>query len=222
MTKFVELNHVLEDGMMPYPGLASPRVSAVVDHAASRPRYKDQAEFYLGRVEMDCNIGTYLDSPFHRYPEGEDLSRVPLERLAGLPGLVIRADPGTARAITLNVPEAALRGRAVLVRTDWSERWGTSRYYEPGPYLSRESIELLLRAQPALVGVDFWNVDDTQDPSRPAHTHLLKAGILIVEHLCNLAALPVEGFRFYAVPLRIVRGATFPVRAFAEIDLITR
>jgi kynurenine formamidase len=77
---------------------------------------------------------------------------------------------------------------------------------------------LLLRAQPALVGVDFWNVDDTLDPSRPVHTRLLKAGILIVEHLCNLAALPEEGFRFYAVPLRIVRGASFPVRAFAEMD----
>jgi kynurenine formamidase len=218
MKKFIELNHVIEDGMMPYPGLASPRVSAVLDHAASRPRFKDQAEFYLGRVEMDCNIGTYLDSPFHRYPEAEDLSHVPLERLASLPGLVLHALPGSSRAVTLNCTEEALRGRAVLVRTDWSERWGTPRYYEPGPYLSQESIELLLRAQPALVGVDFWNVDDTLDPSRPVHTRLLKAGILIVEHLCNLAALPEEGFRFYAVPLRIVRGASFPVRAFAEMD----
>jgi arylformamidase len=218
MKKFVELNHILEDGMMPYPGLASPRVSAVLDHAASRPRFKDQAEFYLGRVEMDCNIGTYLDSPFHRYPEAEDLSQLPLERMAALPGLVIPASPSSSRAITLNAPETALRGRAVLVRTGWDERWGTPRYYEPGPYLSQESIELLLRAQPALVGVDFWNVDDTQDPSRPVHTQLLKAAILIVEHLCNLAALPEQGFRFYAVPLRIVRGASFPVRAFAELD----
>jgi arylformamidase len=218
MKKFIELNHVLEDGMMPYPGMASPRVSAVLDHAASRPRYQDQAEFYLGRVEMDCNIGTYLDSPFHRYPEGEDLSRVPLERLASLPGLVIPASPDSSRAITLNASVEALRGRAVLVRTGWSERWGTARYYEPGPYLSQESIELLLRAQPALVGVDFWNVDDTHDPARPVHTQLLKAGVLIVEHLCNLSALPEQGFRFYSVPLRIVRGASFPVRAFAEVD----
>jgi kynurenine formamidase len=46
----------------------------------------------------------------------------------------------------------------------------------------------------------------------------LAEGILIVEHLCNLSALPRTGFRFSAVPLRIVRGASFPVRAFAEID----
>jgi kynurenine formamidase len=50
------------------------------------------------------------------------------------------------------------------------------------------------------------------------HTQLLAAGILIVEHLCNLGALPSTGFRFYATPLRIVGGASFPVRAFAELD----
>ena len=76
----------------------------------------------------------------------------------------------------------------------------------------------MIRAGATLVGVDFWNVDDTGEPGRPAHTRLLAEGILIVEHLCNLSALPRTGFRFSAVPLRIVRGASFPVRAFAEID----
>jgi kynurenine formamidase len=69
------------------------------------------------------------------------------------------------------------------------------------------------------VGVDFWNVDDTiGDPTRRVHTRLLDAGILIVEHLCGLATLPPREFRFYAVPLQLVGGASFPVRAFAEVD----
>ena len=217
MRRFIELNHPIQDGMPAYPGLASPKIGAVVEHAASRPHYQNQAEFYLGRVEMDCNVGTYLDSPFHRHPEGADLSALPLERVAGLPGIVLTAEGDGSRAITLEAPESALRGRAVLVRTSWDERWGRPDYYEPGPYLSQESVELLLRAKPALVGVDFWNVDDTSDPVRPVHTRLLAADILIVEHLCNLSALPREGFRFYAVPPRLVRGASFPVRAFAEV-----
>lgn len=217
MPRFIELNHPLADGMPAYPGLASPRFSAVVDHAASRPKYQNQSEFYLGRAELDCNVGTYLDSPFHRYPDGADLSAVPLERVAGLPGVVLAPEVPASRVVTLQAPEEALRGRAVLVRTGWDARWGTPDYFSPGPYLSRESLDLLVRARPALVGVDFWNVDDTADPARPAHTRLLGADILVVEHLCNLAALPREGFRFYAVPLRIVRGASFPVRAFAEL-----
>jgi kynurenine formamidase len=218
MTRFIELDHPIENGMLPYPGLSGPKIGAVVDHASSRARYQNQAEFYLGRIEMDCNVGTYLDSPFHRYPEAADISRLPLERLAGLPGIVLAPEVPASRAVTLEVPEAELRGKAVLVRTSWDRRWNTRDYYEPGPFLSHESVELLLRAKPALVGVDFWNVDDTANPARPVHTRLLAADILIVEHLANLGALPREGFRFYAVPLRIVGGASFPVRAFAEVE----
>jgi arylformamidase len=66
--------------------------------------------------------------------------------------------------------------------------------------------------------VDFWNVDDVMDPARPVHTGLLAQGSLVVEHLCGLEQLPSEGFRFYAVPLRVEGGASFPVRAFAEVD----
>ncbi len=218
MRKFVELNHVLEDGMTAYPGLPRPKIGAFLDHEASRARYAGKAEFYLGRVDMVCNLGTYLDSPFHRYPDQADLSKIPLERLAGVSGIVLDAVGSPDRSITFDCHPSDLHGRAVLVRTGWDRRWGTDRYWETGPYLAAECIDLLIRAKATLVGVDFWNVDNTEDPSRPAHTRLLAEGILIVEHLCNLSALPRTGFRFSAVPLRIVRGASFPVRAFAEID----
>ena len=218
MSTFVELNHVLEDGMTAYPGLPSPRIGAYLDHQASRPRYQDRAQFYLGKIDMVCNVGTYLDSPFHRFPEGADLSALPLDRVAGLPGIVIDAKPKADRSVDLDASASELRGRAVLVRSGWDRRWGTERYWEPGPYLSPASVDRLIDAECVLVGVDFWNVDDTQDPARPVHTRLLDAGILIVEHLCDLSALPATGFRFHAVPLRISRGASFPVRAFAEVE----
>jgi kynurenine formamidase len=217
MKKLIELNHFLEDGMMAYPGLPRPKIGAFLDHQASRARYNDQAEFYLGKVEMVCNLGTYLDSPFHRYRDGNDLSQVPLESVARIPGIVLDAHVPPDRSITIDARDSELEGRAVLIRTEWDKRWGTESYWEPGPYLSEKSIDLLIRSKATLVGVDFWNVDNTADFVRPAHTRLLASDILIVEHLCNLSDLPRTGFRFYAVPLRIVRGASFPVRAFAEI-----
>jgi kynurenine formamidase len=218
MKKLIELNHFLEDGMMPYPGLPRPKIGAFLDHQASRTRYDDQAEFYLGKVEMVCNLGTYLDSPFHRYRDGNDLSQVPLERVASIPGIVLDASASSDRSITIHAADSELEGRAVLIRTGWDNRWGTESYWESGPYLSEKSIDLLIRSKATLVGVDFWNVDNTADFVRPAHTRLLASDILIVEHLCNLSALPRIGFRFFAVPLRIVRGASFPVRAFGEIE----
>ncbi len=217
MIQFVELSHALEDGMAPYPGLPRPTIGAVLDHAQSRPRYDGKAEFYLGKVDMPCNVGSYLDSPFHRYPDKADLSQVPLEKVAGLPGLALDAVPADGRAVTIASEDAELSGHAVLIRTGWDRRWGTDAYWEPGPYLAQECVERLARAGAMLVGVDFWNVDNTQDPVRPAHTRLLGADILVAENLANLMALPRGGFRFYAVPLRIVRGSSFPVRAFAEI-----
>jgi kynurenine formamidase len=218
MRRFVELNHVLEDGMVAYPGLPRPKIGAFLDHKDSRSRYENKAEFYLGKVEMVCNVGTYLDSPFHRFPDQTDLSQIPLERVAGIPGIVLDGAISSNRSISIETNESEWKGKAVLIRTGWDKRWGTESYWEPGPYLSEELINLLIRSKPVLVGVDFWNVDDTMDPSRPAHTRLLASNTLIVEHLCNLSALPRIGFKFYAVPLRIVRGASFPVRAFAEVD----
>jgi kynurenine formamidase len=74
-----------------------------------------------------------------------------------------------------------------------------------------------VKAEPALVGIDCANIDNMQDPARPAHTILLAAGILIVEHLTKLDSLPREGFRFFAVPPAVEGGTSFPVRAFAVL-----
>jgi kynurenine formamidase len=223
MTQLIELSHILENGMPTYPGipeLPEPTFRAVLDHEATRDRYEGKAEFYMGEVRMAGNTGTYLDSPFHRHREGADLSQVPLGAVAGVPGFVIDSDPSSSREIPLDLLERAepdLHGRALLIRTGWDDRWGTESYWDPGPYVSAAGADVLARAGTIIVGVDFWNIDDVTDPARPVHTRLLGSNIPIVEHLANLAALPPSGFRFFAVPLRIVGGASFPVRAFAEL-----
>jgi kynurenine formamidase len=68
--------------------------------------------------------------------------------------------------------------------------------------------------RPAFVGIDSLNIDDTGDPSRPAHTKLLAAGIPICEHMTNLEAVPQGDSRLHAVPIAWVGGVTFPVRAY--------
>jgi kynurenine formamidase len=215
---------VLENGMPVYPGIPGfpePEFRALIDHEASRDRYQGKAEFYLGEVHMGANTGTYVDAPFHRYRDGADLSELPLDSLAGVPGIVLDADLSSVREVGPDLLEEArsdLSGRAVIIRTGWDQQWGTEGYWEPGPYLTEASADLLVAAGATIVGVDFWNIDDTTDPARPVHTRLLAANIPIVEHLANLAALPRSGFRFYAVPLRIAGGASFPVRAFAEVS----
>ncbi|HEX8194013.1 MAG TPA: cyclase family protein, partial [Allosphingosinicella sp.] len=95
--------------------------------------------------------------------------------------------------------------------------WRTDAYYEDHPFLTEAAARLLAERGATLVGIDSHNIDDTRIPRRPVHTILLGAGILICEHMTNLAALPASGFRFTAAPPKIAGMGTFPVRAFAEV-----
>ena len=95
--------------------------------------------------------------------------------------------------------------------------WGADAYWTDGPFLTLGAVERLVEGSARLVGVDFANVDDIRDLARPAHTGPLGAGIPIVENLRGLDPLPLEGFTLPGPPLAIRRGATVPVRAYAEI-----
>ncbi len=159
-----------------------------------------------------------MDSPFHRFEQGLDLSGLPLERLVNLPGVVLHT-PANERAIASTLFEQTdLSGKAVLIHTRWDKNWRTDAYFFNHPFLTKEAAECLVQQGATLVGIDSYNIDDTGDMKRPAHTVLLLAGIPIVEHLCNLEGLPPGNFRFFAAPPRIKRFGTFPVRAFAIAD----
>ena len=211
----IDLSHVVEDGMVTYKGLPAPVVCDFLSREASREHYAPGTEFQIGTVQLCSNTGTYVDSPFHRYADGADLSGLPLDRLADLDAVVVDA-PGQA------VDRAALEpyrvaGRAVLVRTGWDRHWRTDAYQENHPFLTAVAARQLAERGAVLVGIDSHNIDDTRGRSRPVHTLLLQAGVLICEHMTNLAALPDQGFAFTAVPPRIAGMGTFPVRAFAEV-----
>ena len=213
----IDLSHPIEEGLITYQGLPPPVISTYLGREESRRHYAQGTEFLVGKIEMVANTGTYLDSPFHRYAEGKDLSQIPLSSLANLDGVVVRKkDP--KRAIDENVfEEIDVRGKAVLIQTGWDRHWKTQQYFEGHPFLTRSAAEYLVKAGAVLIGIDSLNVDSTDDPSRPVHSLLLAADILIVEHLCNLSSLPEKGFKFFAVPTMIKNFGSFPVRAFAIV-----
>jgi arylformamidase len=218
MSRFVDLSHEVEHGMVTYKGLPPPVITEHLSREASRSLYAEGTEFHIGRIEMVANTGTYLDAPFHRFADGRDLARLPLSSLADLGGLTVRHDPRLGRAVEISAFDGLdVRGRAVLVHTGWSRHWRTEQYFEGHPFLTAAAARHLADAGAALVGIDSYNIDDTADTTRPAHTTLLRADIPVVEHLCNLDALPAGGYRFFAVPVKVKGFGTFPVRAFALV-----
>jgi kynurenine formamidase len=205
--------------MITYKGLPAPIICDYLSRKASREHYTGGTEFHIGKIELVANTGTYVDSLFHRFADEIDLSELPLESLADLPGIVVHAtDAG--RAITAEAfRRLDVKGKAVLIHTGWARHWGTDDYFEGHTYLTGEAAAHLVEAGASFVGIDSYNIDNTDDGARPVHTQLLRANIPICEHMCNLESLPEGGFRFHAAPVKIKAFGTFPVRAYAIVSL---
>jgi kynurenine formamidase len=218
-TRLVDLSHVITEGLSTYPGLPAPHIFEHLDRAAAEEFYGPGVTFTIGMITICSNTGTYIDMPYHRFADGHDLTGLPLERVADVPGVCI-----DCRGIDSIGPEHIsgldLTGYAVLFRTDHSQHFATPEYFEHHPHLSVATAEALVAAGVACVGIDSLNIDATEGPEgtgRPVHTTLLGNDIPIIEHLTGLGALPPNGFRFTAVPPKIEGLGTFTVRAFALV-----
>lgn len=219
MPKHIDLSHTIHDGLVTYKGLPAPVICDYLSREASRKNYTDGTEFQIGRIEMVSNTGTYIDCPFHRYAKGKDLSEMELERFVDLPAVVVRVPFRERIEITpRDFADVDIKGKAVIVHTGWSEHWNTPAYYENHSFLNPEAAIHLRDNGATLVGIDSHNIDDTRTKnSRPVHTTLLGAEVLIVEHLRGLELLPDGDFLFSAVPPKLKGVGTFPVRAFATL-----
>jgi arylformamidase len=216
--RLVDLSHPIEAGMITYPGLPGPAIDRHLSHEDSRAHYAPGTTFGIDRITMVGNTGTYLDSPFHRYADGDDLAALDLASLADLPIALADLTGSGDRAIdTAALRTLDVNGRAVLLHTGWDRHWRTDRYAVDAPFLSGDAAAWLVDRGVRLVGIDSVNIDDADDRRRPAHSTLLAAGVLVLEHLTGLDALPSTGARLHAVPPKVVAFGTFPVRAYAVV-----
>ena len=215
--ELIDVSHTVANGTITYRDLPAPVISDFWSREYSRRFYAEGTEFHIGKIEMVANTGTYLDAPFHRYPDGRDLAQLPLASLANVDGVVARANPDSRAIGREAFAKVPLQGRAVLVHTGWDRHWGSDQYFEGHPFLTAAAAAYLAEAGAALVGIDSLNIDDTADGRRPVHSTLLGADIPIVEHLCRLDQLPDGGFHFFAVPVKVKGFGSFPVRAFALV-----
>ena len=215
--ELIDVCHSIEDGMITYKELPAPVISDHLTREDSRSRYAPGTEFHIGKIEMVANTGTYLDTPFHRYARGKDLAQVDLYAVANLDGIVVRSLDKTIDVDALR--ELEVTGKAVILHTGWDRHWRTDEYLSGNhPFLTADAAPYLAKNGAALVGIDSYNIDSTADGSRPAHSILLGHDIPVVEHLCGLGDLPDSGFKFFAVPVKVKRFGTFPVRAFGLVQ----
>ena len=223
---FIDLSHYFENNMPAFKiknedgsyFQFSVEIHPFLTHEQTKPKYDGKCSFEITEISCQTSVGTYLDSPYHRYPEGKDISEIRIEEVI-LPGVIIdvRNKKEFEPVGTEAIPEKTeLKNKAILFYFGWDKYWGTEQYYSY-PFISKDLIRLLIDSEVKLVGVDTINIDNSNDNFRPAHTGFLKNEILIVENLTNLEKLIGKDFRFFAVPIKGKKVAAMPVRAFAEI-----
>jgi arylformamidase len=216
--QLVELSHVIRAGMITFPGLPGPQINPYMTREASREHYAPGTEFAIDELTIIGNTGTYLETPHHRFPNGADLSSIALGRTVDVPAAIVRVTDAHERGIDVGTLAALdVRGKAVLLHTGDDTRFGTPAYASQRHFLTRAGAAWLADHEPALVGIDGVNIDDTADGERPAHTLLLGAGIPIIENLAGLDQVPPTGAQFTAMPLRVEGLGAIPVRAFARM-----
>lgn len=226
MSALIDLTQPFYDGM---PGFSftlpsgreincTASVTEPVSHADTAPFYDGKCAFAYTEARFSTSIGTRLDSPYIRYPEGRDIAALTLEEVV-LPGLSLdvrgKAPEHELTPDQVDLPKD-MAGKAVLFNFGWDEKWGKEGYLDC-PFPSPELIDLMIERGVKLVGVDTVSVDGRRYPERPSHSRLLKNETLIVEDLTGLERLHGRAFRFFAVPLPVQKAASMPVRAFAEL-----
>lgn len=226
MADFVDLTHTFRDGMSGFRVStgegATTELSATIQpfltHEETRPLFDGRCSFEITEMHFQTSVGTYLDSPAHRFAGGTDIGDIGLSEVVN-EGIVVDVsgrDPYESVGKEVIPDEVDLVGKAVLFNFRWDQYWGTEAYREY-PYVDEDLVDHLLAEDVALVGVDTINVDDDRNLDRPAHTKLLERDVLVVENLCRLDEIPDDPFRFFAIPIKAEGAVAMPVRAFAEL-----
>lgn len=205
--------------------------SAEMPHAASMPAptfetISDvrQDGINVQRYCVPTHVGTHVDAPRHFIEGGRTIDEIPLEAFAGDAVVLDVSKESPAEVTVADIRAAPGEVRPddiVLLSTGWEENYGTPEY-DPHPWLSAEAATWLADRDVKLVGVDTIT-PDLPLPLRPegwtefpVHRTLLGSGVLVAEHLTNLAPHTGRRLEVHAYPVKIDGGDGAPARFVAH------
>ncbi len=214
--------HVIRDGMTTYPGLPGPQITPHLTRNASRASYAPGTEFAIDRISMVGNTGTYLDSPYHRYPDGTDLAGLPCPLSPTCPPSS-SAPPGPDCAPLTSAPwppTTSRPRRAPAYRRRHPLGHPRVRPQRAVPHLSRRPLARRPRSAPRRHRRRQHRLDGRRggrSQTRPHSPACRRHPRGRAPHQSRAAA--PHGGRFTAVPPRIARFGTFPVRAYGTVPV---
>lgn len=209
--KLMDLSHTIVADMAQWPGDTQPL------QLHRRSRHGEDTHM-SSSLEFGCHVGTHIDAPLHFLAGQPGIDSLPLARFMG-PALVIRCGDGErTEALGPELLDGVdLSGiDFVLFDTNWSQHWGQDLYYERWSWLSPALAERLAAAELKGVGLDTPSLDPYA--GQAAHDICAPAGMINIENLTNLRALPERGFILQVMPLKLSETEASPVRAVALLE----
>lgn len=209
----VDLSMPLSAKTVPVPGHPEPTFTPL--HLIERDGLRNTV------MSLSLHTATHIDAPSHFIADGATIDEVPIDRFrrSGLRLDLTATEPGGAiglpELVAAGFESGSCRDAILLLATGWTDRaFETPELYGGNPYLALDAAEAIAAAGPSAIGLDF-----AVDRGRPFpnHTVLLGAGVLLIENLMGLPALPPEGFTVTAFPVRIAGENGAPARVVAEL-----
>jgi kynurenine formamidase len=197
-------------------------------------------------VETFTHFGTHnsthVDAPWHYNSTVEGARAQTIDELPlawfHQPGVVLdfahKADgdpvtPDEIRAELARIGHALAPLEIVLVRTGRDAFYGEPDYMARGCGVTAEATRYLYEQGVRVMGIDAWGWDAPLHLQAAAALERRARGVFWaahqadlaysqIERLCNLGALPPDGFHVSCFPLRIVGASAGPARAVAILE----
>jgi len=206
---YIELTHRMEEEMPVYPGTEKP----VFDKSFTI----EKNGFAETQVRMFSHTGTHMDAPAHMVLGGKTLDEYPVDHFIG-EAYILDMTAGVPSIGDLEADaEWIKKSDFIIMKTGWSEKWGTESYFDDFPVLTEELLDYLLQFDIRGFGVDAISVDPVSTTTFDNHMKMFAKECTIVENLKNLESIPQKNFRIIMLPLFTKDSDGFSARVVAEV-----
>jgi len=223
MGEYIDVTMAAYDGMMGFP------VPWVLDYEISSTAKHQTHNRAVTKVVTSTHTGTHIDLPYHFLKDGDNLDQYPINEFIGKGFLLDFSFKNSLEGITkqdLEEKEKRFgihKGDIVILRTDWSDNFGTEDFFNLAPYIDSSAATLLADKQLKAVGVDTASVEDPRSINpeivSPIHKIMLGSGMYIIESLTDLKKIREGSIEVIAFPLKIKEADGSPARvAIRPID----
>jgi kynurenine formamidase len=221
MGRFVDLSVTVDSSTMSPPS-TNMRLEVT-------PHNRGPGFWQVSSVHQSLHTGAHIDSPLHVFKNGITTAEISLDQVMGDALVVDLSWVGPNHAVTIDDLKKGgagdvKRGDIVLLRTDWTDKmYGTwPDYFTQSPYFPPESAQWLVDQGAKNIGFDFFEeycarLPDFGSEDFAMHRVILGAGVVIMEGLTNLGALPRRRVDFAAPFYKIAGTEGAPARFFARV-----